>query len=526
VTPPPRFERPLPVTPADYAVTAREAKRIADREEAVADTTARYGKLTVRAEAKPGIWQVGYFSGEREVAQVHVDSATGDVRESLTGYQVAWPMARGYEEQFGHKLNAPYVWIPLSLLFLIALLDFRRLRKIVHLDLLVLLSFGLSHVFFNRGEIGLSVPLVLPPLLYLLARMAWIGFRGPGEGLRPSTPTWALASLAVGLVAARIALNIVDSGVIDVGYAGVIGADRIAHGEPVYGSFPDENPFGDTYGPANYYAYVPFEAALGWSGSWDELPAAHAAAIFFDLATLAGLFVCGSRLFGKAAAVALCFAWAAYPYTAFALQSNSNDTLVAAFLVWAFAAFSSPWGRGLLLGLAAGVKFAPLALAPLFAGGERGLAEGLAARGRRRAPLARAAVFAACLLGVTALLLAHPAVEPGLATFWERTIASQLDRSSPFSVWGQEPSLEWLQVTFQVLAAALALLVGFLPRRRAPVQVAALAAAVMIAVEVTADHWFYLYIPWFLPMVLLALHGGATGGGREPAGGEARLRGG
>ena len=34
-------------------------------------------------------------------------------------------------------------------------------------------------------------------------------------------------------------------------------------------------------------------------------------------------------------------------------------------------------------------------------------------------------------------MLALPAIEPGLATFHERTIESQLDRSSPFSIWGQ-----------------------------------------------------------------------------------------
>ena len=60
---------------------------------------------------------------------------------------------------------------------------------------------------------------------------------------------------------------------IDVGYAGTIGADRITHGDPLWGEgeFPDDNRFGDTYGPVNYYAYVPFELALPWSGEWDEL---------------------------------------------------------------------------------------------------------------------------------------------------------------------------------------------------------------------------------------------------------------
>ena len=68
----------------------------------------------------------------------------------------------------------------------------------------------------------------------------------------------------------------------------MIGADRITDYEPIYGNFPEDNTHGDTYGPLAYYAYVPFEFILPWSGSWDDLPAAHAAAIFFDLATIGG----------------------------------------------------------------------------------------------------------------------------------------------------------------------------------------------------------------------------------------------
>ena len=75
----------------------------------------------------------------------------------------------------------------------------------------------------------------------------------------------------------------VDGNVIDVGYAGVIGADRLAGGAPLYGAFPPDNAHGDTYGPVAYAAYVPFELLLPWSGSWDDLPAAHAAAVAFDL---------------------------------------------------------------------------------------------------------------------------------------------------------------------------------------------------------------------------------------------------
>ena len=78
---------------------------------------------------------------------------------------------------------------------------------------------------------------------------------------------------------------------------------------------------------------MPFEQALPWSGRWDDLPAAHGAAIAFDLLALGGLLLLGRRLRpgreGTVLGVALGYAWAAYPYTAFVLESNSNDTLVA-----------------------------------------------------------------------------------------------------------------------------------------------------------------------------------------------------
>jgi hypothetical protein len=489
------------------AIDRADAIRIARTDPKVAEQRRRYGAMTASAQGKPGTWQVDLYAGGVERLQVIVDDASGQIRESWTGDQIAWQMARGYSGQFGHKLNAPYVWLPLAAIFLLGLLDFRRLRRVAHLDLLVLLSFGISEAYFNAGEIGVSVPLAYPPLLYLLARMAWLGFRGPGAGLRPSAP---IAWLAIGgafLLGFRIALNIADSGVIDVGYAGVIGADHLIHGTAIWNNFPSDNSFGDTYGPFNYYAYVPFELALPWSGQWDDLPAAHAAAICFDLATVAGLFALGRRLRpgaeGTGLGVVLGFAWAAYPFTDYALQSNSNDTLLAALLVWSLVLFAAPLWRGITLGLAAAAKFAPLPLLPLFAVGEAGLGrrpdQGRGSRWRQ------VALFTVAFAATIAVMLVLPAIDPGLATFYDRTLKSQIDRTSPFSIWGQDPSLEWLQTAVKAFAVGLAILVAFVPRRRSLPQIVALAAAVMIAVELAAEHWFYLYIPWFYPLALPAL---------------------
>ena len=51
----------------------------------------------------------------------------------------------------------------------------------------------------------------------------------------------------------------------------------------------------------------------------------------------------------------------------------------------------------------------------------------------------------------------------------------------------------------------LAIVVAFVPRRRTLPQIAALAAAVLIALQLSVDHWFYLYIPWFFGPLAIAL---------------------
>jgi len=487
----------------------------------------RLGEVSAVPTATTDHWEVVYTQNGSPVGLAFVDPESGKVTQAWTGPQVIWPMARGYTGQFGHILNAPYVWLPLALIFFFGLFDFRRWRRVAHLDLLFLLGFGVSQLYFNRGEIGVSAPLAYIPLIYLFARMLWIGFRGRGTGLRPSAPVVWLVVAIVFLFGFRVALNVADSAVIDVGYAGVIGADRIQHGDAIYGeqAFPEDNSHGDTYGPVNYAAYVPFELALPWSGHWDDLPAAHAATIFFDLAAIVGLFLLGKQLLrgrrGRDLGVVLAFAWTAFPYTDFVMQSNSNDGLVAAFLIWGLVAFASLGWRAVLLALAAGAKFTPLFLVPLYLTGYRGLAGRFILRRPERTArtkweritalrlpsslATRILYFGVVFASVCALLLVYPAVKPGLAATWERTIQSQLDRTSPFSIWGQLTWLQPLQTLLLLATVAGAAALALVPRRRTLAQVCALSAAVIIATELTLEHWFYLYIPWFFGMAIAAI---------------------
>lgn len=482
-------------------VGKRAAIDAASHDARVLQEEAESGPLAAVATKREGHWEVGYFVAGEEVAVALVDPATGRVTESWTGHQVAWKMARGYPGAFGHALNAPYVFLPLCALFLLGLVDWRRPWRLAHLDLLVLLGFGASNYFFNRGEIGVSVPLAYPVLAYLLGRALWVGCRGArGGGLRPVWPAAWLLVAALFLLGFRVGLDVADSGVIDVGYASEVGASRIAHGEPIYTNFPADVSQGDTYGPVNYLAYLPFERIWPWSGTWNDLPAAHAAAVAFDILAFLLLIVLGLRIrpgpAGFRLAATLAFGWTAYPYTAYALESNSNDTLVAALLVAILLALARPALRGTFTALATWAKFVPALLAPMLLtyrpGDEAGKARG-------------PATFVLSFVLVTAAVMAWPAVDPGLHTFYERTIAYQAGRDSPFSIWGQVPGLEPLRIALLSATAALSVALALVPRRKSIGQVAALAAALLIALQLTMQHWFYLYIVWFYPLLLVAL---------------------
>jgi hypothetical protein len=493
-------------------ISAREAISAANADPTLREEREGHPQLGPTATMNEGHWEVAYFEDGEELALVLVDAESGEVSESWTGYQVSWKMARGYSGAFGHKLNAPYVFLPLCLIFLVGLVDWRRLRRVANLDLLVLLGFGASHYFFNRAEIGVSVPLVYPVLLYLLGRSLWIGLRGRGEGLRPIWPvTWMIVA-ALFLMGFRIGLNVADSGAIDVGYASVVGADRIAHGEPIYDNFPDDISSGDTYGPVNYLAYVPFELVWPYTGSWDDLPAAHAAAVIFDIAVFALLLLLGIRIRpgpeGQRLAATLAFGWAAYPYTAYVLESNSNDTLVAALLLVTLLLAAKPLARGATLAAATWAKFVAAPLAPMYLTYGRGpsSAGGVRVRPRTQDTPGRPALqFILAFLLVTALVLAWPSIDPGLETFYDRTIATQADRNSPFGIWGQLESLEPIRIALLAATAALALLFAFIPKNKSLVQLAALSAALLILLQLALHHWFYLYIVWFYPLLLLAL---------------------
>ncbi len=495
-----------------FDLTPGQATAIATGALAPEGSVRRFEVRTRTGPDLPRQWQVDYFDASgADVGQVVIDDAGRCVVETWTGTQVDTKLARGYPGAVSGDVNRLWIWLPLCVLFLAPFIDPRRPLRLIHLDLLALLGFSVSLAFFNHAKIEASVALVYPVLAYLFVRMVMAGFRPveTRDRLLPFAPRGLLVAGIVALVGFHTVYVATEGKVIDVGLAGVIGADRLVKGDEVYGPGASSGmPIrGDVYGPVNYLAYVPFEQALPWSGRWDEVSAARAAALGFELLTALALFTLGRRVRagpeGTTLGISLAYAWLAFPFTMYALGSSFNDSLVALLVVCSLLVLSSPPARGAVSALAGLTKFGPLILAPLLAAG----------RGERRPrPLT---LFAVAFLATAAIVTIPLLPDGGFRELYDRTLGYQASRGSPFSVWGQAPSLHFLQIASKVFALGLAALFFFVPSRRSTLQVAALGATLLIAVQVTANHWFYPYVVWFAPLVLLATF--AQRRGPEPA---------
>jgi len=478
-------------------------------------------------------WTVKLWWGKAgEVAEATVDDASGAVVSAWTGPQVAWGMLRGSPGAFGgDKINDPWIWGAFCAAFLIGLGNFRKPLSLRNLDLIMLLSPTASLWYFNHGDVFTAVPLFYPALVWVVLRGSWIGITGRGSGSRVLWPTWVLLAAAVFAAGFRVGLNVESSNVIDVGYSGVIGAERIvSEGQAPWGHFPTENtdqhpcgpadssgdirdrvqtngrcesanPQGDTYGPTAYEAYIPGYLAFGWSGKWDSLPAVHFTSIAFDLLAIIGLFLVGLRFGGLRLASMLAFAWAAYPFTQYASNSNTNDSIMPCLLIYGFWLVSSPAGRGVFAALSGWSKFATLIVAPMWA----------TYPGRR--PSARFILgFALATIAVFSVVLLEPSPAHELRVFWDRTVKWQIGRDSPFSLWDWKqyharglPDLHLLQRALQALLVVAAVAFAFVPRRKSPLQLAALTAVLLAGFELVQTYWLYTYIPWFFPFAAITV---------------------
>jgi hypothetical protein len=423
-------------------------------------------------------------------------TAGGDVTNADTA-----PGYAGWGAPISHELVLVGA---LTAIFLLATLRL-PLRRTRTLDVLALAALAAPAVLLDHGRFGPAEGVMALLLLYLGGRGAWLAVRGPDPADAPGAPVvlTALArrarlprlvgQLAAGLAVATVLVILTSGGIVDIAIADMEGATLITHGMLPYGHMPGDIVHGDTYGLPIYLFYAPFAALWPVADSWQDAVGALVANAVVVLACLAGA---GAATRGARWPAML--ALLAFPAALTATSTGTNDVLIAAALIWAFAWWARPAASSALVMLAGVAKLAPALILPLWLARLRG-AE------LRRALVACAAVGVATLAGLVALGgLDGPRSMVDSMVF-------QFSRRSELSIWtalGLQP-LQPL-VTALTLATVLggAALV-WLDRDVAadPRRVAGLVTAVLAGVQVAANHWAPLYLLWFAPPAMIALLG-------------------
>jgi hypothetical protein len=397
--------------------------------------------------------------------------------------------------------------VPSAACFVLGLLDWRRPWRVGQLDLLALAGFFPVAMLLSDDDSEFGLWLAAACLGWLCCRMAGVAlglWRLPE--LRPAVSSRWLWLAIVILLLVRIG-SLSGSNILDVGQASSLGAWRLLHGLHLYGGVSWPGPGGlrvdrpDSYGPFAYYAYLPFAALF------PPAPAQIATflpALCFDALTIAGLHRLGRRLGGRSLAQAFVFAYLLYPFPDLSLMTETNDSLIAALCVWAIAGTAErPAARGLLIAAAALTKFVPALLALQFFGVRRGRW-----------------CYALTLVASLAAMLAWPLITSGPAQFLDSTFGYQLMQRGggvEFSIWTYLPPQLAIVARSTLAAALLLLALSPLPRPRvlrhvAPRPVArgareeaALAAALLIGGQLLLGYWFYSYLTWFYPLLVIAM---------------------
>ncbi|MFL5894923.1 MAG: hypothetical protein ACJ76Z_07385, partial [Thermoleophilaceae bacterium] len=281
--------------------------------------------------------------------------------------------------------------------------------------------------------------------------------------------------------------------ILDIGYASMAGATKLLHGVLPYGHLVGVT-HGDTYGVLMYAWYVPAALVAPVSDPYDVVDGALWTAAAAVIATGWALSsITGRRLTVAAAGVAA--AWFAHPAVVRTGAGGANDVVLAAVVAVALAS-SGTTRRTAALTAGIWSKLVPLVLVP----------PQLAAAGRegsRRAVAGLAAVSAAAL----AILFAFGG-SGGLHAMLHG-LAFQNVRSSTHSLWVLT-GLERVRPAAVAAACLMVVAATVVAARDRGLRddlrrTAALWASLLIAVELAANYWSPSFMPWFYPLVLIAL---------------------
>jgi hypothetical protein len=454
--------------------------------------------------------RVSFSGGGRVLAEFAVDQA-GRVKQGVDFTRLAVP--------YGNKAAySPALLLGLGLLWVVmtAVVPLRRIRN---LDALAALSFLVPVILLQYRYVDLSVLASVPGLIYLLIRCIAVGLRpsrpeGPSTALfehltgswEPAQRLRLLRSALIVLALVFVMVGVSSTGPVDVIYAVMEGATKIIHGALPYGHMPGDILHGDTYPVFSYVAYVPLAWLAPVNSMWDSVDVALAFGVLAALLSACGLArfaaerasfaLTGPAMRGSAGGLRAALRWLSFPPLLIIVSTGTTDVVLAAILLFAVLLWRRTLASTSLLAIAGWFKLAPFVLIPLW------LAP---LRGRRLA--AATVALAAVSLAMLGILVGLGGMR-GPASMLH-AVAYQFSRGSPQSLWSVL-RLEWLQPLGE--AGVLALIGGLAVQigrdkqlASSPVRVAALSVAILVALELVANYWAFLYLVWIFPLVSMSL---------------------
>ena len=361
--------------------------------------------------------------------------------------------------------------------------------------------------------------------LLLFARSLWIA-RKPGQGLaRPNVRGPRTMCMLLLFALALHMLTLYERHIGDAGLWSAIGGQYLL----CTGRLPYGTEFGPNcvYGPLMYVLFAP--AGLAASFIQDIRPdgsivlaafnnvqamrGVQTTELILDLLALFTLYRLARRRADPDTALTIVFVYAISPYLLGMVGElgleRASHIAAAPFILLALLFLTRPVLAGLLLGIATGMLYYPLFLAPLWFGYLRrrdGIRNGLMFLA------AFAAVGIVCVIMLMVMVKPVEESQSPLGAFLDDTIMQQQFKAgygnSPLSFWGQYPEFAtWGKPTAGILYCLFCVVIAFLPRHVDARQLIPLTAAVLVSTQLVLSFGGGNYIGFYLAPLILTFFG-------------------
>lgn len=395
----------------------------------------------------------------------------------------------------GYNVNAA-TWFYLSLFLIVAIyFRFNRWFSLRNLDLLLLLSASPGLLLLREDVVGVGnrelqtfghVWLFVITCLFLARLFSdpWLTRRPYlGQNLNPSGLSFLCISTFLFLMAQGVSETLPDST-----HDTVQRADELVNRTA---TDPPEEVNEVAAGPAAPLIAVPVGLVF-------ENLAAVTLAILGHGLVVSGLWFVGRNLFGdRNLGLAMATLYLLLPCTAYNV-GEFNHVLPAALIIWGFVAHKRPVISGILLGLACGTMFFPVALLPIW----------MAYYGRRGAKR-----FGLALTCVTLALLASLAfTSADTNSFYQKTIGTInivinaiTDQQAMGGFWQDATYFSPYRIPIMTAYVIMLIVMTIWPRKRSLEVLMAQSAAVIVGTQLWYTQKGGVYLLWYFPLLLMVV---------------------